>query len=83
MKQRTIRGIPSEVENTIMEEARKKGISYNKALISLLKKAVGTEKGRRVYHDLDEFCGIWMNDNDSALEKSLQEQRAIDESLWK
>ncbi len=83
MKQLTIRGIPSEIEKTIKEEARKKGLSYNKALISLLKKAVGAERESRVYHDLDEFCGIWVNDNEPTLEHSLQEQRTIDESLWK
>jgi len=83
MKQHTIRGIPPEVEKAIAEEARKKGLSYNKALISLLRKAVGCEEKRKEHHDLDEFCGIWAQSPELDVTPFLEEQRRIDESLWK
>ena len=40
MKQLTIRGIPDELENIIRKEAAEKGVSLNKALVSLAVKSI-------------------------------------------
>ena len=44
MKQFTVRDVPPEIESRIIKEAEEKGISLNRAIISLLEKAVGTSR---------------------------------------
>ncbi len=87
MKQITIRGIPDEIEKIIKKEAKAKGLSFNKAFISLLEKATGLRaKGKKkkvLYHDLDHLFGIWTKEEAAAFDKSLKLQREIDEELWK
>jgi plasmid stability protein len=41
MKQITLRDIPDEVKKTVQREAERKGLSLNKAFISILEQAVG------------------------------------------
>ena len=68
MKQVTIRSIPDEVKKTVQKEAERKGVSLNKAIISLLERAMGTkapEKKKRVlYHDLDHLAGDLVSQRD-------------------
>jgi len=63
MKQITIRGIPDQIENIINKEAKRKGVSLNKAFISLLESAAGIKakekKSKVIYHDLDHLFGVW------------------------
>ena len=44
MKQMTLRGVPVEIERMIKREAESKGLSLNKAFISLLGKITGTKE---------------------------------------
>jgi len=87
LRQITIRGISDEVEKMVKKEAGKKGLSLNKAFISLLEKAAGTkgkEKKRATFHlELDHLSGIWSKDEADAFKRNLQFQREIDEDLWK
>lgn len=87
MKQITIRSIPDEVSKTVKKEAAKKGVSLNKAIISLLERAVGTkppEKRKRVlYHDLDHLAGLWSREEAASFDKTLKAQRKVDAELWK
>jgi protein involved in temperature-dependent protein secretion len=87
MKQITIRSIPDEVKKTVQKEAEKKGVSLNKAIISLLERAVGSktaEKKKRVlYHDLDHLAGLWSREEAASFDKALKAQRKVDAELWK
>ncbi len=87
MKQITIRGIPDEIERVIKKEAKTKGLSLNKAFISLLEKATGVKgKGKTketFYHDLDHLSGLWTKEDAKTFERNLEFQRKIDEDLWK
>lgn len=82
----TVRGIPDEIEKKLRKDSKKKGVSLNKALISLLEKSIGiTKEGKRIpfYHDLDHLCGIWEKDEAEVFNKNLELQRKVDEDLWK
>jgi hypothetical protein len=85
MKQFTVRGLPEEVERRIVKEARDKGISLNKAVVSLL--SGGTPGGRnarkRSHHDLDHLFGIWDKREGEEFDQDLGLQREVDEDLWK
>ncbi len=79
MKQITIRSMPDEVKKTVQKEAAQKGMSLNKAILSLLERAVGTkapEKKKRVLcHDLDHLAGLWSREEASLFDKHLKAQR--------
>ena len=87
MKQITLRGIPVEIERMIKKEAERKGLSLNKAFISLVEKATGTKEKMRkrkfLHHDLDHLCGIWTKRDAEEFTKNVEFQRTIDEGLWK
>lgn len=87
MKQITLRGIPVEIERMIKKEAERKGLSLNKAFISLVEKATGTkekmQKRKSMHHDLDHLCGIWTKRDAEEFTKNVEYQRTIDEGLWK
>jgi hypothetical protein len=87
MKQITLRSIPENVKKTVKKEAERKGVSLNKAIISLLEQAVGgkapDKKKRVLYHDLDHLAGLWSREEAAAFDKHLKGQRKVDEELWK
>jgi hypothetical protein len=83
----TIRGIPAEVQKAVKREAERKGLSLNRAFISVLERAVdgkSREKKKKVlHHDLDHLAGLWSREESAAFEKNLRAQRKVDEELWK
>jgi len=87
LKQITLRGIPVDIERMIKREAERKGLSLNKAFISLLEKATGTkekvQKRKFLHHDLDHLCGIWTKREGEGFTKTIEFQRSIGEDLWK
>ena len=88
MRQITLRGIPDDVENVALEEARSKGVSLNKAFLSLLRKGAeqqesSSRKARsRRSGEFSQFLGLWSEEDAAAFDSSLHEQRSIDEDLW-
>jgi plasmid stability protein len=87
MKQITIRSIPDKVQKTVQKEAAQKGVSLNKAIISLLERAVGADapemKKRVLYSDLDHLAGLWSREEAAEFDKNLKAQRKVDAELWK
>ena len=86
MKQITLRSIPDEVKKTVQKEAARKGVSINKAIISLLERAVGMKtpaKKKVLYHDLDHLAGLWSREEAASFDKALNAQRKVDAELWK
>lgn len=86
MRQYTIRGMPEEIEKKILEEADKKGLSINKALISLLESSLARsgarQKKRSLPKGLEQLFGVWEKKESDRFDKSLKLQREIDEGLW-
>lgn len=87
MKQITLRSIPDEIEKAVKKEAKAKGLSLNKAFLSLLGSASGVssrEKKKETLHrDLDYLSGVWTKDDLRRFNTALEFQRKIDERLWK
>jgi hypothetical protein len=84
MKQITLRGIPENIETIAQEEARTKGVSLNKAFISLLRKGA-TQQGRKKPRSKSEFAsflGLWNEEDAAVFDESLRKQRDIDKELW-
>ena len=86
MKAVTLRNLPASLDRTIRQRAKKKkGVSVNKVVISLLQDHLGESEMRPVrrYHDLDGLAGSWSKQEAEAFEKTLAQQRAIDPEMWK
>lgn len=85
MKAVTLRNLPPSLDRTIRQRAKKKGVSVNKVVISLLQDHLGESDKRPVrrYHDLDELAGSWNKQEAEAFEQTLAKQRAIDPEMWR
>lgn len=85
MKPVTLRNVPPDVERAVRRRARDKGLSLNKAIITLLEERVGIRKRPRkgvMHHDLDHLAGTWSRKEATEFDTALGEQRRIDEELW-
>jgi plasmid stability protein len=84
MKAVTLRNLPPQLDRTIRQRAKKKGVSVNKVVISLLQDHLGESdrKPVRRYHDLDELAGSWSKQEAAAFERTLARQRGIDPEMW-
>lgn len=79
--QYTIRGIPPEIDKALRRRARASGKSLNDAAIEALAEGIGVAGGRRKRRDLRDLVASWKPD--AELLAALEEQRAIDEDLWR
>jgi plasmid stability protein len=85
MKAVTLRNLPASLDRTIRQRAKKKGVSVNKVVISLLQEHLGEAEARPVrwYHDLDSLAGSWSKQEAEAFDKTLAQQRTTDPEIWK
>ena len=86
MKQLTIRGVDSKLEARLKLEAKKRGQSLNRTVVSLLSEKVGLTLNSNSFeslnHDLDELAGTWSEDEGETFEKNLEGIRKIDREQW-
>jgi len=87
MRQITLRGIPDHIEAVAQEEARSKGVSLNKAFLSLLRlgaeqQASPRRKKPHAASEFSKFLGLWDDEDATAFDESLREQRDIDPEPW-
>jgi len=78
--QYTIRNVPSPVDSVLRDKAKRQGKSLNDVALEALRAGAGVSSQVR-YSDLDDFFGCWISDK--AVHKALEEQRRVDERLWK
>lgn len=80
----TLRNLPKKLDQTIQKRAKEKGISVNKAVITLLEEQLGMKlpKPSVEYHDLDNLAGSWTKAEADAFDNTLTKQREIDPQLW-
>ena len=83
MRQLTVRGIPEELELEIQSRAQADGESLNKAVIRLLKQAVGLDRPQRRKRDLSVLNGKWDSEEAAEFDDNVRVFEAIDEELWK
>ncbi len=88
MRQMTLRDIPEEIEMVVRNEASKKGVSLNKAFLTLLRRGTQQTTGqsptvnRQHKSQFTRFCGIWSDEDAVEFDKALLEQRKIDNEVW-
>jgi hypothetical protein len=87
MRQITLRGIPDNIETLAQEEAKSKGVSLNKAFISLLRRGAELQASPRrkkpsTASEFSKFLGLWKEEDAATFDESLRQQRDIDKDLW-
>ncbi len=86
MKAVTLRNLPPELARVIRKKADEKGVSINKAVITLLEEGTGIKKRKGekfLHHDLDALAGSWTEEEAREFNKALAAQRTIDLDLWR
>jgi len=81
LKQYTIRGIHSSLDNRLRKLARKRELSLNAWILEILIRSAGLSEEEKCYSDLDPLFGQWVEDKETL--KALAQQRQIDKELWK
>lgn len=86
MKTLSVRGVDEELAGLIKEGAESEGKSVNAFVLDALRKRLGAQKPKRFtheWHDLDDLFGRWSDQEFSEVQGKIDEERRIDEELWK
>jgi plasmid stability protein len=78
-KQLTIRGVPDEVAERLQSLSRARHQSVNSTVLEILTSAVDVSRRRR---RLERYA-TWTQEDLNEFQKALDDQRRIDEDLWR
>lgn len=80
--QYTVRSVPAHVDQALRRRARKERKSLNEVLRNaLIREAEGAGLPERVYTDLDDLAGSWVDV--PGFDEAIQAQDRVDETLWR
>jgi len=84
MKSITIHGLEDQVYNKIKKKAQLKGLSLNKTIKNILKKALGMNDKLETMNrnEFIEFLGVWSKKEAREFESSIQDMESIDRNDW-
>lgn len=85
-KQITIRSVDPKLDAALKREARRRSMSVNQTILTLLRGAIGlrARDGRvREHDDLDALAGTWDEDEARDFDRDLASQRRVDRKLWR
>jgi hypothetical protein len=80
--QYTVRSVPAHVDKALRRKADRERKSLNEVLRSaLIREAEGTGLPERVYTDLDDLAGSWVDV--PGFDEAIEAQDRVDETLWR
>jgi plasmid stability protein len=82
-KHLTVRNVPDDVARALAVETRKRGESVNRAVIGLLRQALGMDPGAVHDNGLERLAGTWSAKDLAVFEEATRCFEAIDEDLWR
>jgi hypothetical protein len=71
----SLRNLPPDVAEAIIETSRREGISITEAALRLLQQALRTPERNP---DFDEFFGVWSKEEAGVFDAALAEMRRIE-----
>jgi hypothetical protein len=83
MKHLTIRNVPEELGDRLLEEKRVRGRSLNQTVLELLSQAVGLSGQRQRSNGLGTLAGTWTAEDQAEFEDAIEGMEEIDEELWR
>ncbi|MBK7408518.1 MAG: hypothetical protein IPL49_02565 [Saprospirales bacterium] len=82
MKSITIHNIDADLARSIEALAASTGLSQNKVVKKLLRKALGLETPQKPRADFSAFCGVWSKEETDEFEEAMKDFEQIDKDLW-
>jgi hypothetical protein len=82
MSQITLRGLPEPLEREIRKQARRRGSSLNKLIISILEKGLGVQSAHGKKRDFSSLAGTWDAAAFSEFTKAQGAFETIDAENW-
>jgi predicted CopG family antitoxin len=82
----TIRDIDPDVAEKLKRTASEQNKSMNQLILEFIKKNLGLEKEKlytRDYNDLDHLFGSWDKEEFCRIQGKIDEERQIDQDIWK
>lgn len=82
----SLRGIDEDTAARLKEEAKRRRVSVNALILSLIRSGVeaGSRMRRRhLYHDLDALAGTWTAEEASEFLKAVADFEKVDQELWR
>lgn len=79
--QYTIRKLPARLDKLIRKRAKEEGKSLNTVAVEALMEAFGLRGSVPMHRDVGSLAGSWVED--PAVDEALQEQRSIDDEMWR
>jgi hypothetical protein len=86
MKTLSVRGVDEELAGLIKQGAEAERKSVNAFVLDALREQLGAQKPKRFareWHDLDDLFGRWSDQDYADIQGKIDEERQIDEELWK
>ena len=69
------------MDRALRERSRQEGISLNQVALEALRRFVEVPAEPLAHSDLDDLVGSWVEDPE--VDAALDEQRRIDEGIWR
>ena len=82
MKSITIHKLDSNLAKAIEGLSKTTGLSQNKVIKKLLRKALGLEGGNQVKRDLTATFDVWSKEEEKTFEETISVFSQIDSELW-
>ena len=82
MKSITIHNLEDSLDSLIREKAKKQGLSLNKTIQLLLKKALGLSTSPTENNDFLDFVGVWSKNDEKIFNKNIQSLNEINKLDW-
>jgi predicted nucleotidyltransferase len=79
--QYTLRNVPPVVDRALRRRAARVAKSLNEVALEALALGAGVGQQAQEQHDLDFLIGSWVED--AAVDQALEDQRKVDEDLWR
>jgi len=74
--------LDTEVSNAIEDIAKRTGLSHNKVIKKLLRKALNLDDNKENRPDFAEFCGLWSGKEVESFNEAVSAFDQIDEEMW-
>jgi hypothetical protein len=79
--QYTVRGVSSNLDDRVREEARRYDVSVNAMLLDALARGLGASAEPTECNDMDDLAGTWVEDD--AFDEAVAAFQSVDEALWR
>ena len=83
MKTMTIRNVSTELSAALEAERRRRGLSLNRTVLTLMQEALGVAAGGSRSNGLRRLSGSWSDDDFREFEQAIAPLSEVDEDLWR